>query len=908
MKTKNYDELFQSLLKNPVEWEVPVLASRMPDGKERALMVRELFAESRALCRTLHDKSTSGFAVAETQTRFADRIVTALYTAVRASLGFPQKGFALFALGGYGRNELSPFSDLDMLLLYEKGQSPDLMAQGLLYPLWDAGIDVQCVARTIPENIEVCRADSRSRTNLLEGRFLIGDAALAKEFFTKVLEKEIYKKGFRDFAREKMSDLTERHERYGNTVYLSEPNLKEGEGGLRDAHTAFWLAKLRTGVRSVHEIAEAGIVPPSEIEALESAMDFVLRIRNFLHYRAGRRDDRLVYEAQEEAAEAFGYLEKCRDLQEAADLFLSDFYVAANQIKRFSQLVVRRVCRGVLNLNFLGRPLPRIVRKGIFLHEGELDIDPYSLEKDPLILLTVFSVAQRESVPLSPQALHEIYKNLHRIDDRFRRDPQAIQVFLEILKSPRRVSTTLLWMHDAHVLDRFIPELAGVYCLVTREMNHVYPVDVHSVFTVQQLRKLARGEYAKQYPLATRVAAKVQRADILYLTALLHDVGKGKGADHSERGAEMAQAAGSRMGFGPEDLATMEFLVRNHLALSFTAQGRDLADEELILQFARSVGTEELLDLLFLLTMADVLAVGPGVLSTWKLALFDELYAKAAEVIAGGAVEPPSYASRAAEVAEQLRKKIGDGPRPLDEFLAGVDHPRYLLTYPTGELVRHLDAFARREGDPVVEIRHNEAEGFTEVMIVTRDRTGLFADLAGVTAAHRLNILSADLNTRSDGWVIDLLRVTDDQGELVKSGAVWEAWRSDLASVIVGKARSKELLLGRVRRCGIPPARLLRRRAPRIRFDNESSSRFTIVDITAPDRIGLLHDIASALSAQGLNLRLAKIATTLEVANDSFYVEKAGAAGKIQNPHELAAIRQELETAMRSGDTATCAV
>lgn len=887
---------FESLVRDAAAFDPPLpslVEALSAAREERAAAVRAFVTEARRHSNALHASGGKGTRVVADWTRLMDHLVVGLFAALFGGHTARAEGFGLLALGGFGRSELSPQSDLDLLLLHEGGGALQEIVERLLYPLWDAGLDVQCVARSVADNLEVARSDSRSRTSLLEARPLCGDPQLAERYEREVLWGEIFGRSVRTFVQTKIEEMEERHRRYGDTVYLLEPNVKEGAGGLRDIQTALWVAKVRFKVRSVGELLQKGAVPAGELEALEESREFLLRIRNDLHLACGRREDRLTFEAQDRIAPFFGYADEGGIL--GVERFLQDFYGSANRVAHFATTVIRRASSGLLPRRAAEKAPPRVVRPGILLRAGELYLRPALVEKNPLILLEAFEAAQIHDADLSPEAMEVIRENLHRVDDRFRRDPRAVEAFLRILANPRRVATTLVRMHDLRFLDRFIPEFGRIFGRIQRDLYHIYPADVHSLFAVQELRRLARGELEGEFPLLTERILSLRRPEILYLAALLHDVGKGEGHSHPERGAEIALTVGERIGLDAEARERLVFLVANHLLLAHTAQGRDLHDEDLILDFARRVGDLEALDMLYLLTFADTRAVGPGAWTSWKDLLCRELYEKAHAVLERGTYGREVAEERVRSVMERLRRAALPSipEEEVDAFLAHLESPQYLLANPIEALLRHLVLFSRRTREPIVELRHVLGEGYTEVLLLTRDRPGLFAQIAGLMAAHRLNILSAVLNTRLDGWVIDVIHVGGPSGAVVLEEGQWDAWRRDLEAVLRGTATLEESVGTRLRRKpGLrrprPPARV------RVRVDNDASRRFTVVDVAAADRLGLLYDVTRTFAQRGLTIRLAKIATTLDRVSDSFYIEAVG-RGKLTDAGEIEGLVRALE-------------
>lgn len=854
------------------------------DPGERARAVARWAEAAREELRALHRRGAGGVELVRRWTRAVDGLVIALFRAA----GARPDAVCLVALGGYGRAELSPASDLDLLILHRAGDDPKAVAEALCYPLWDAGFEVQAVTRTVEENLAVARADLRSRTSLLEARRLWGAEDLWAELEDRVIAGEILSGDRAGFVEAKWAELEARHARYGDTVYLLEPQVKEGPGGLRDIHTAEWVVRVAAGTRDLDEACRRLGVPSGEREGLEACREFLLRVRNQLHLAAGRRDDRLGFERQDEAAGVLGFEDGAG--VPGVERFLQAYHATARRVMHLTRTVIRRA-----RADGAARGGTEPWREpGVGFRDGEVVVDPGEVVRRPIVLLAAFEAAQETDRELSPQALEAVRENLHRVDDRFRRDPEAVARFLGILRAPRRVATTLMTMHEVGFLDRFIPEFARIHGRCQRDLYHVYPVDVHSLFAVRELRRLARGEYEGAFPVLTERIRRVRHPEVLYLAALLHDVGKGSGGGHAERGAEAAVAVADRMGFDPEQREYLVFLVRRHLLMARTAQARDLDDPDVIAAFAREVGDLESLDLLYLLTFADIRAVGPGAWTPWKGVLLDTLYLRTRVFLETGGEAGPRRddPARAAAVSDRLREAAA-GRVPPDEveaFLAGVETVRYLLANPLETLLAHLEAFAGRHDDPVVRFREVPEEGHAEAVLVTRDRPGLFARVAGVLAAHRLNILSAVLNSRTDGWVVDVFRL-----ERAGDGPDrWPRCETALRAVLRGEEEFGAIE-ERLRRRGL--RRPLPEVPPEVRVENEASRRYTVVELKAADRLGLLYDVARTLADEGCTIRIAKITTSLRRAVDAFYVEDANVGGKILDPDRVERLRKALERA-----------
>lgn len=867
------------------------LLDRLRPRTSRPREIEAYLGSTRAAVETLHRGGASGHAVAAAWSDGCDRLIRALFQLLTEGEGDRTEGVAVFALGEFAQRVLAPYSALELLLLHREACDAAPLLEGLLSSLQGLRLDVQGEARTLG-GVRAAAADApRSLVALLQGRFLCGDPRLAEPPGLRDLGRDPDTFGAA-LAADLAEEMGERHVRCGGTVYLLEPQLVEGQGGLRDIQSVLWTARYRFGVQARDVKVPGG---RDGMRALEESREFLLRLRHHLHFLCGRREDRLRFELQDEAAPFFGHPDP--PAGPGAEGLLQSYYACANRVGSVAERLLRRAAAG----EDPEEP-PRELGPGLHLRGGEIHLDARGTAEDPLRMLAAFEAAQDHDADLSPQALDVIRGNLARVDDRFRRDPAAVALFLRVLQHPRRVATTLMRMHDVRFLDRFIPELEPTFGRIQRDPYHAFPVDVHSLFAVQELRRLARGEYREEFPQYTRVMEELQRPHLVYLAALLHDAGKGHGSRHEERGAELAIRVADRMDLPSGERACLEFLVREHLSLALTAQSRDLHDEDLIETFAARIGDPQLLRMLHLLTFADVRAVGPGSWTGWKHQLFRELYDKSLAVLERGPPRRDMTGARVEAARQRLRAAArGLAPEPeVEAFLAHIEHPRYLLAYPVEVLVRHLTAFLARGAGPVVELQAVPAEGYTEMLLLTRDRPGLFAAVAGLLAAHRINVLSAVLNTRTDGWVVDVFHVALPPGEPRDHGPRWERWREELAELLAG---SGELPPLEPRRLG-GPARPRGTTSPvrtSVSVDNDASARFTVVDLSGPDRLGLLYDVARALAEQGLTIRLAKITTMLRGVADAFYVETVD-GGKLTHPGGLAALQSRLEAVITGAD------
>ncbi|HZR83112.1 MAG TPA: [protein-PII] uridylyltransferase [Candidatus Binatia bacterium] len=866
----------------PPVFELPAIA---PDGEipDVAKTTKEYLATVRSRLRAWHDGGAGGTDVVDRYTAAIDRLVCFLFDAATAAyrkryVQLDQR-CAVFAQGGYGRGELNPHSDIDLLFVYPHKVTPyvETVTEKILYSLWDTRLQVGHAVRNVRECVRLAATDLKIKTALIDARFVCGDAALAQEL-ERALDREIKPRATQKFFREKLLESETRHHQYGDSVYLLEPQIKEGEGGLRDLHTALWVAKIKFKVQSLRELAVKGVMSAAELAELDEARDFLFRVRNSLHFLSGMHQDQLTFEVQERVAHNLGYRAAEGDPMKAVEHFLKDYYLHASTVTRFSQAIIDRSVNPPRPYRLIGRMMARTIRPGVQIIAGELNVTNGAIfEEDPTELVRLFADSQAHAVRLAPHLADLVRASAPLLDDRYLSDPRVADGFLGILRAPMRVYETLHEMHKLGVLARVIPEWAHLLCLVLHDFYHIYTVDEHSLMGVRELERLRSGERADEAPLLTQVMREVDNVELLFLGMLLHDSGKGLGGGHSEKGADFARAIAGRLGLNEDEVRELEFLVRNHLAMSHLSQRRDIHDDKLVTEFARLVGTPGALRRLYLLTYADMRATGPKVWNNWKGMLLDETYLRILEVFARG-FEPEDRAARTERMRErvlaEVRAERGDvAAADCADFLATMPDT-YFLTTPEALMPDHW-AMVRRldeEGGLVTSVSHHPRSEYSEFTVVTHDRPGLFATLTGVLAASGMNIVAARISTSSRGIVVDAFRVSHvERREITLDEARWQRTRDLLAAVLSGRQVLADLM-ARAERPGILDRRYERRVATEVVVDNGVSDAYTVLDIYTHDRVGLLHRIAKVLYELGLDIHLAKITTNVDQVLDVFYV------------------------------------
>jgi len=852
--------------------------------------------------KAIHRAGASGETVVLNLTAMVDTLIRKLFRSIVRDVVHSGRGrerLTLIAIGGYGRGELNPYSDIDLMFLYsgkDQARVEDI-AQKLLYFLWDMKLDVGYSVRTLQDCVEMAAADLTVRTALLDARVLAGSRILFRDF-EKVMLTQILTKRSDNFIREKVAELRKRREKYGSSVYLLEPNVKESEGGLRDLHAALWVAKIKYKVANPRELIVKGVMTEEELAAYHEALSYLWRIRNELHFFSGRKNDQLTFEAQARLAAFLGYQDNGRTL--AVEEFMRDYYLHATKVEHISSsLIAASTRREEGALKILGYFIRRHVGEGFYIIKGELVIpDESVIDKEPARLMKIFEYAQKHGVVISVAAKSLIRRSLHLVNDKFRRNKDVNQSFFAILRSDKDVSETLRLMHHLEFLNRFIPEFSHIHCKVQHDLYHIYTVDIHSLFAVDETLRLLRGEREQELPLLTRLAREVDKRELLLLAVLFHDIGKGEGGSHAEKGADMIPTIARRMGLSKEDGERLEFLVRNHLLMAHIAQRRDLHDEKMIIQFVRQMEKSENLKMLYLLSYADIRAVGTDVWTEWKAMLLQELYEKSFNVLERGDFKLEAHSERVKSVKRKALEILGEEypVAAVKEELKAMT-TRHLLSNPPQVIAEHVKSLLALDQDKIVtRVAHETEGGYSNLTICTFDVPGLFSMITGVMAANGINILGAQIHTSSNGKVLDILQVNSPQGFVITEENRWKRVEEDLRQVLAGKVQVADLVARRQR-----PTLLTERAKPRfssrVEIDNDVSSDYTVIDIYTHDKVGVLYQITSTLTELGLYIGISKISTKVDQVADVFYVKDIF-GHKITNPERLEEIRDRLVKAV----------
>lgn len=798
---------------------------------------------------------------------------------------------AVIAIGGYGRSDLFPHSDIDLLFLHGGSkETVEPLAQQVLYPLWDLKWQVGHAVRTVDETIEAC-ADHTILTALLDARLVAGKPAL----FTK-LKKELkaYKEASGDytFVRQKLDERDARHRTWGDSRYLLEPNVKEGKGGLRDLHTLYWLALYCYDVKGVRDLVERDIFTKKELQDFKHAEKFLSIVRIHLHYLNKRGDDRLTFDAQVQIAAALGF--RGADSNKAVERFMKRYFQVAGSVGRLT----RQFC-AVLESDKKRAPKFHQSGKTVsperifpFILDGERLTAPDKTLylKQPSQMMRFFQISLREKLDMHPKDLQLISRNLDLIDRRFRTSKEVNEAFLDILLSPNNPEMTLRYMSEAGLLGKYLPDFGRVAGQMQFDMYHIYTVDEHILRVVGILHDIGKGKFAREMPVATEVMPLIHSRPVLFVAAFTHDIAKGRGGEHAAKGAEVAKRFARQLGLSKQSAETVAILVEQQELLTETAFKRDLGDIETYRHLAESIQSIETLRLLFLLTVGDVRAVGPNVWNGWKGLLLRDLYRRAERYFQTGLITSDSHAGH------QLRKELAEnlpkwGEAEINRYLEDGDDA-YLSSKSASvhAVVAQLITGCQKNGDDTgIAFESNEFHAMTEMTVVAKDRSGLLADIAGAISSADTNIVGARIATLKSGWAVQSWQIQDFQKQAVTEHGLMERLRNRI-TLAVTEPQNASLL-----KRPLPSKLKPMERQTEIFFDNDYSSTYTILEVNALDRKGLLSAICRAIQDEGANIASAYISTYGEKAVDVFYI-KDRYGFKITHGQRTEALRNRIIT------------
>ncbi|MCU0815985.1 MAG: [protein-PII] uridylyltransferase [Cypionkella sp.] len=861
------------------------ITADLPPGAEardiRAITVRHLSqtraAANEALARAFAARPRAARELVRAQAHLTDGIIrVTLAVALRHlhPLANPSDAekIAVVAVGGYGRAEMAPFSDVDLLFLTPWKTTPwaESLVESMLYILWDLKLKVGHATRTVSDCLRLGREDITIRTALLEHRFIAGHAPLAQDLADK-LWAELFRTSGPEFIEAKLAERAERHRRQGGQRYVLEPNVKEGKGGLRDLQTLYWIGKYLHRVGAARELVQVGLFSVDEYDSFRTAEDFLWAVRCHLHYIAGRAMDQLTFDMQVGVAERMGYADRAG--RRAVEVFMQDYFRHATRVGELTRIFLTeleaRHAKPEASLLGLFKRRKR-VRMGYALVQGRIDVaDPETFLADKLNLLRVFQEALRTGYLLHPNVMRLIAANLDRIDDDLRQDPEAVQIFLDLLLNHGNPERALRRMNELGVLGAFIPEFEAIVAMMQFNVYHHYTVDEHIIQTISVLAQIERGELVEELPVASGILKAGVNRKVLYVALLLHDIGKGRPEDHSILGAQMTRRIAPRLGLTAEEAETAEWLVRYHLLMSDMAQKRDIGDPRTVRDFAKAVKTRKRLDLLTVLTVCDIRGVGPGTWNNWKAMLLRRLYADTSDALESG-LEYTNREKREDEAKGALRAALSDWPAPdLRAELA-----RHYAPYWQGLSTETQAVFARLLkgiGDDEIRIDlHPEPDrDATRACFALADHPGIFSRLAGALALVGANVVDARTYTSKDGYATAVFWVQDIDGRPYDESRL-PRLRQMIDKTLKGEVVAREALKDRDK---VKKREREFRFPTHITFDNEGSDIYTIIEVDTRDRPGLLYDLTRTLANNNIYIASAVIATFGAQVVDSFYVK-----------------------------------
>ena len=842
---------------------VELLRAALADGREE-------------IARRLLAKPTAGSECAEAQAFLVDQLVrlihdhviTHVYPVANRSTG---ERLTIMAVGGYGRGEMAPHSDVDIAFLTPSKQTSwcEQAIEAMLYFLWDLGLKIGHSSRSLDDMVRMAKSDLTICTSLLEGRYVWGDQPLFEEARRRFWA-EVAQGNERQFVTDKLAERNERHKRLGDSRYVVEPNVKEGKGGLRDLHTLYWIGKYIHKVRDASELVGVGLLSKAEYRAFQKAENFFWAVRCHLHAITRRAEDRLTFDIQREVAARMNYSD--RPGKRGVERFMQYFFLQAKVVgnltgvflAQLDEQFAKKQPRGLL-AGFRARK--RVV-KGYNVFGGRIAVPADNwFREDPVRLIEIFVIADAEGLVIHPETMRLITRDVRAVDQ-VRKDARANALFMDMLTSRNNPETVLRWFNEAGVFGRFVPDFGRVNAQMQFDMYHHYTVDEHTIRAIGLLARIEKGELKVEHPLANGIIHKIQSRRVLYTAVLLHDIAKGRGGDHSELGADIALKLCPRLGLEPEETELVSWLVRTHLMMSATAFKRDLADWKTITDFVAVVQSLERLRQLALLTIVDIRAVGPGTWNGWKRQLIHELYEATEERLRLGHAEhgrEQRIISKKLRVAERLGKdsKLVD---TVGKQLAEA----YWIAEPDDIIAMNLTQLAANKGQPLaIATEYDAARAATLVMVLAADHPGLFYRIAGGIHLAGGNIIDARIHTARNGMAVDNFLVQDPLGRPFMEEGQMARLKTMIADALANRVKLVPQLAARP--LARPRADAFEVR-PRVEFDNAASNRFTVIEVSARDRPALLNRLARALFEAKLIVHSAHIATYGERAVDTFYV------------------------------------
>ena len=781
-----------------------------------------------------------------------------------------QQQVALVAVGGYGRSELHPGSDVDIMILLDEKADEGIYAniEAFLTMLWDIGMEVGSSVRTIAECIFHGGEDITIATNLMEARHICGNEALFQEMRERVGPDHIWPSN--EFFAAKLQEQVTRHKKYGYTAFNLEPNLKEGPGGLRDIQIIGWVAKRHFDADTLYELVGHGFITETEYYQLSKGQAFLWRIRTALHHTNKRREDRLLIDVQRKLADFFGYQESDNHL--AVELFMKDYYRTIRELSCLNEMLLQLFKEEILYATESSRTKP--LNQYFQVRKGFIEVKhPQVFEQHPPALLEIFLLLEQYHHIKGVRAgtIRLVRQNLHHINQEFRNNLICNELFIEILSQPEGVTHELRRMHRYGVLGAYLPNFNKIIGQMQHDLFHVYTVDEHTLGVLRNVRRFSVPEFAHEYPLCSQRFHHLKKPELLYIAALFHDIAKGRGGDHSQLGAVDAWDFCMQHCLDEKDAEFVSWLVEKHLLMSSTAQSKDLSDMTVINNFASAIGSSQRLDALYILTVADVRGTSPHVWNAWKDALLKELFYAASRALSRGLDKPLEQSERIAYNKKMTLEELAlhrISPKAAETQWKKLDQ-EYFLVYSADEIAwqtRHI-LNAKPNQLPLLAIRQMTRRGGTEIFLYTKNRAYLFAKVTAALEQLDMNIADARIVTSNDGHTLDTFMVLDQQGEAISDQHCLEEIQSTIKRYLAMKSEEPPVINKR------PAMQLKHFPIPTVvSFTHDKRNQRTIMKVVTSDRPGILARIGAALWRQQIDLKNAKIATFGERAEDLFFI------------------------------------
>ena len=778
---------------------------------------------------------------------------------------------SIISVGGYGRREMAPFSDVDLLFLTPYKMTPwsENVIETVLYLLWDLKLKVGHSSRSIKDCLRLGSEDYTIRTAMLEHRFVCGDINLASQLNDK-LWKNLFSGTAKDFISAKLKERENRHEKHGQR-YMVEPNVKEGKGGLRDLQSLYWIAKYVYQTQNISDLVDLNVFRSDEYLQFEQAEEFLWAVRCQMHHLADRAIEQLSFDLQVEVASAMGYHDS-RD-QRAVEIFMQDYFRHATRVGDLTRIFLTSLeavhAKDEPLLERIFKRKPKIDNDYIVIHNRLAIKSEKEFLTNPINLLKLFSEALRTGLLIHPNAMRLVSANLAMVNNEFRASTEAQQIFLELLLKHGNPERALRRMNELGFLAKFIPEFEPIVAMMQFNMYHSYTVDEHTIQCLKTLAQIEKSELVEELPIASSILKDGVNRKVIYIALLLHDIGKGRSDDHSILGAKIAKQVSPRLGLNKQETETVEWLVRYHLLMSDMAQKRDISDPRTVRDFAKAVQSVKRLNLLTVLTVCDVRSVGPDTWNNWKATLIRQLYAETKAILEQGA-EALNRENRMTEAKKALREKLSEWDNKDIKIETGRHYPPYWQGFQVdaqfafAKLLRNLGA-----DEIKIELTPDTDRDATRICFALSDHPGIFSRLAGALALVGANVVDARSYTSKDGFATAAFWIQDGDGSPYNQ-ARFSRLRRMIQKTLSGEVITREAIKERdkfkkrEKAFKVPTS---------VTFDNEGSEIYTIIEVDTRDRPGLLFDLTRTLANMNVYIASAVIATYGEQVVDSFYVK-----------------------------------